>query len=69
MNQNGMTIPSAILMTLLGGATLGGFVLALTSKKSGNELRNGLLALVGRSNLKAVRSDIVDDETVQVAFI
>ena len=69
MNQNGMTIPNAIFMTLLGSATLGGFVLALSTTKSGKDLRNGLLALVGRSNPKAGRSDLKDDETVQVAFI
>ena len=69
MNQSGMTIPNAILMTLIGGATLGGFVVAFSSMKNGKEFRTGLLALVGRSNPRAVRSDLEDDETVQVAFI
>jgi hypothetical protein len=69
MNQSGMTIPNAILMTLIGGATLGGFVVALTGMKSAKELRNGLLALVGRPNPRAGRSGLEDAETVRVAFI
>lgn len=69
MNQNGMTIPNAVLMTLLGSASLGGFLLALSTMKNGKEWRNGLLALAGRSKAKAGPSDLMGDEIEQVAFI
>jgi len=69
MNQSGSNTPNAILMTLLGFAALGGFTIAFTSTKTGKELREIFIALVGRLNSKPGRSDPMDGETVQVAFI
>ena len=69
MNQSGNTIPNAILMTLLGGATLGGFAIAFTAAKTGKELRNRLIALAGRCNPKEGPSDPRDDDPVLAAFI
>jgi hypothetical protein len=69
MNQSGSTTPTAILMTLLGVATLGGFTVAFTSTKTGRDLRKMLNSLVDRLNSKPGRSDPTGGETVQVAFI
>ncbi len=68
MNQNGISIPNAIFMTLIGGATLGGLVAAFTTMKSSKNLRNGIISLAGQFNPKAGRTAPMDDESVQVAF-
>jgi hypothetical protein len=69
MIQSGNTIPSAIVMTLLGGATLGGFAITFTATKTGKEWKNSLFALAGRFNPNAGRSDPKDDDPVLAAFI
>jgi outer membrane lipoprotein SlyB len=69
MNQNGSTFPNATLMTLLGGATLGGFAVAFTGTKTGKELLSSLKALAGRLKPKAGRPDPTDNEIVRAAFI
>jgi hypothetical protein len=68
MNQSGRTIPNAVLLALLGGATLGSFAMAF-STKTGKKLKNSLIALAGRFNPKAGGSGPMDDETVRAAFI
>ena len=69
MNQNGSSFPNATLMTMLGGATLGGFAVAFTGTKTGKKLLNSLKALASRLYPTAGRSDPADDETVRTAFI
>jgi len=69
MDQSSSTIPTTLLMALLGGATLGGFAFAFTALKTSQDLRNGLNGLIGRFNPKAGRPDSVEDETVRAAFI
>jgi hypothetical protein len=64
MNQTIPSFPSAILMTLLGGATLGGFAVALSTTETGRKLRNRILALAGR-----VEPDESTDEPVLAVFI
>jgi hypothetical protein len=69
MNQNSSTFPSAILMTLLGAAALGGVALAITVRKNGTGWRESLRALASRFNPQAGRLDSEDDESVQAVFI
>jgi hypothetical protein len=69
VNQQGSTFPHALLMTLLGGATLGGFAVAFASTRTWLDLRNSLKAQASRFNPKAGPSAPANDETVQVAFI
>jgi len=69
MEQSGNHIPNAILMTLLGFATLGGFTPAFTSMKTGRGLRGILIALAGRLHSRPGRSDPMEGTTMQVAFI
>ena len=68
MNQSGRTIPNAVLLALLGGATLGSFAIAFSTTQTGKKLKNSLIALAGRFNPKAGGSGPMDDETVQAAF-
>ncbi|MDR3669782.1 MAG: hypothetical protein P4L36_03005 [Holophaga sp.] len=69
MKQKSTTIPNAILMTLLGSATLGGLALAFSARKTAKELRNGLKALASRFDPKTGQPDQGKDEIVQAAFI
>lgn len=69
MNQTIPSFPSTILMTLLGGATLGGFAVALSTTETGRKLRNRILALTGRVDGKTVKPDASSDEQIQAVFI
>jgi len=69
MNQSTSTGPNAILIALLGAATLGAFAVTLSSTKAGKQLRNRLVSLATRFNPKAGRSDSQDDEPVLAMFI
>jgi len=73
MKQNSPTFQNVFLMTLLGGAALGGFAVAFTATKTGKEFRNSLRALANRINPRAGASgeidDEIDDEIVQAVFI
>jgi gas vesicle protein len=54
---------------MVGGAALGAIAVALTTPKTGKEIRNQLVALRDRYRGKAKVSDQTDDETVQMQFI
>ena len=69
MNQNDSNFPPSILWTLLGGATLGGFVVAFATSHTGQAFRNRIKALANKFNPKAVQSERTDDGIVQAAFI
>jgi gas vesicle protein len=53
MNQESRPFLSALLLTLLGGASLGAAAVALTTPKTGKEVRNKLrtlgIRLMGRA--------------------
>lgn len=69
MNQSTPSFPSTILMTLLGGATLGGFAVAIATTGTGRKLRENLLALAGRTAGKAGKPEDSSEELVQAVFI
>jgi gas vesicle protein len=67
MNQNARAISGAMLLTLLGGASLGALAVALTTPKTGREVRNLLkgVAAPARSQAPAVE----DEEPVRMLFV
>lgn len=69
MNKTVPSSPSTILMALLGGATLGGFAVALSTSRTGMKLRKRILALVGRAHGQAGPPNETSDEPVQAVFI
>jgi hypothetical protein len=69
MNQNSRSLPVAFLMTLLGGATLGGFAVAFTTTRTGQRWRHSLRTLAHRIHPGATRSAATDPEPVQAVFI
>ncbi len=69
MKQNDSTSPNAILMALLGGATLGGFAVALAATKTGKQWLGSLKALASRSNPEPDAPESASDADVQAAFI
>ena len=68
MNQKN-SIPVTALITLLGGVTLGGLVVALTTNKSGKEFRSTLRAMGNRLLRRNGEADDTDDELVRAMFI
>ena len=68
MNQKN-SIPVTALITLLGGVTLGGLVVALTTNKSGKEFRSTLRAMGNRLLRRNDGADDTDDELVRAMFI
>jgi hypothetical protein len=72
MNQNSRTLPVAFLMTLLGGATLGGLAVAFTTTRTGQRWRHSLRTLAHRIHPGAIRPDLCDltaPEPVEAVFI
>ena len=53
MNQEFRTVSGALLLALLGGASLGAAAVALTTPKTGKEVRNRLRTLGLRLTAKA----------------
>jgi uncharacterized membrane-anchored protein YhcB (DUF1043 family) len=68
MNQKN-SIPVTALITLLGGVTLGGLVVALTTNKSGKEFRSTLRAMGNRLLRRNGGADDTDDELIRAMFI
>jgi hypothetical protein len=68
MNQKN-SFPVTALVTLLGGVTLGGLVVALTTNKSGKEFRSTLRAMGNRLLRRNGGADDTDDELVRAMFI
>ena len=69
MNQNGSSFFYATLMTLLGGATLGGFAVAFTGTRTGRAWLGSLKALADRLHPGPGRPLPQRDEIVRAAFI
>jgi gas vesicle protein len=69
MNQEADFISSAMLLTLLGGATLGAIAVVLTTTKTGKEFQGKLRSLAGRFGTKAGELNPDEDEVVLAAFI
>lgn len=69
MNQKNSSFPALTLVTLLGGLTLGGLVVALTTNKSGKEFRRTLKAMGNRLLRRGRGAEDSDDELVRAMFI
>ena len=61
------TAPAALVLALLGGATLGAIALVLTAPKSGREVRASLRNLVQRFRNRAAED--LDDGEVLAMFV
>jgi hypothetical protein len=68
MNQKN-SFPVTALITLLGGVTLGGLVVALTTNKSGKEFRSTLRAMGNRLLRRNGGADDTDDDLIRAMFI
>ena len=60
---------SATLFTLLGSATIGAITVALTTPRTGREVRNSVRKLGSRLRGQAVASDQEEEEVAFAAFI
>jgi hypothetical protein len=69
MNQRGSSFPLTALITLLGGATVGGLAVALTTTQSGREFRGTLKSLGNRLLGRTGSSDDSDDDLIRAMFI
>jgi gas vesicle protein len=68
MNQNARAFSGAMLLTLLGGASLGALAVALTTPKTGREVRHLLkgAAAPARTEAPAVEDE---DGPVRMLFV
>jgi len=69
MNQESHSFCSALLFTLLGGASLGAAAVALTTPKTGKEVRNKLRTLGIRLMGKAEADEQTNDDVKLMQFI
>jgi len=63
------SIQGTMLLSLLGGAALGAIVLALTTPKTGREVRATLKGAVDRFRGKNQDMDQLADELIEALFI
>jgi len=65
--------PQTLLLTLLGGATLGAIAVALSATRAGKRFRDRLKALGGRRQAEPgcapEVAESLEDDQVQTAFI
>ena len=69
MNQESRPFSSALLLTLLTGASLGAAAMALATPKTGREVRNTLRALRSRLLGKAEADETADDDAKLMQFV
>jgi len=69
MNQKSRPFSSALLLTLLGGASLGAAAVALTTPKAGKEVRNKLRTLGIRLMGKVEADSQTNDDAKLMQFI
>jgi gas vesicle protein len=60
---------NTMLLSLLGGAIVGAIVLALTTPKTGREVRNTLKTAARRLTGKSGEPDELDTGTIEALFI
>jgi gas vesicle protein len=60
---------NTMLLSLLGGAIVGAIVLALTTPKTGREVRNTLKTAARRLTGKSEEPDELDTGTIEALFI
>jgi len=69
MSQECTSNRNAMLLALLGAATLGAILMALTTPKTGREVRNTLRSAGNRLRGKVEETDDSDDDMTQALFI
>ena len=69
MDQKADTFSRALLLALLGGATFGIVAVALTTPKSGKELKESLKALANRLKARGGELNRYEDEEPVAMFI
>ena len=69
MNQESRPFSSALLLTLLTGVSLGAASMALTTPKTGSEVRKTLRTLRSRLLGKAEADEPADDDAKLMQFI
>lgn len=73
MQQESPSVRGTILLSLLGGAALGAIVVALTTPKTGQEVRGSLKSVVNRFRARNVDAeealDELADELIEALFI
>jgi hypothetical protein len=67
MNNSSPSLPGPLFLALLGGATLGAIAMALTTPKTGREVRTALGALGDPFRAKAAED--LEDEEILAMFI
>jgi len=61
--------PSTLLLSLLGGAVVGAIVMALTTPKTGQEVRATLREALQRGEDGDLDLDVLDDDRLEAMFI
>lgn len=69
MSQKPAPYSSAMLITLLGAAVLGAVAMALTTPKTGKEVRDRVGTLANRVRGKVVTNDQTEDGGMEMLFI
>lgn len=69
MNLKSSSFPTSTLLALLGGASLGAVAVALTTPKTGREVRKQLLAVANRLSGKTAYGYAAEDGPVEMLFI
>ena len=69
MHTDSSSNKNTMLFILVGGAALGALTMALTSPKSGQEVRNTLRSAARRLSGKAEGPDELDTGTIEALFI
>jgi gas vesicle protein len=69
MRQESSSNQGAMLLSLLGGAALGAIVLALTTPRTGREVRRSLRTAVDRLRGRNEDLDDLADEIIEAMFV
>ncbi len=64
-----MPIPSTLLLALLGGAVIGAIAMALTTPKTGREVRATLRGVLQRGGAEDLDLESLDDDRLEALFI
>lgn len=69
MRPDPSTNPGTMLLVLLGGAVLGALTMALTTPKTGREVRATLRGSMRRLGRAAADLDALDEDPLEAMFI
>jgi hypothetical protein len=69
MSQNTSAFPSKTVIAILGAASLAAIAVALTTPKTGKEVRSQLLAVINRLRGRAGQPDLTEEDALHMLFI